>query len=80
MGNEDMADVALFEVSEVVILSKFNGDSTDPQDEVERVTVDNGLVVNHDVIIDGEIAGPVEDSEILGKDIGRLYPETAEGV
>lgn len=79
MGNQQI--VTPIQVSEVVILSKFDGDSTDPKDEVERITVDNGTVVSHDEINNGEVVGPVENSIILGKDIGRLVSdETAEGV
>lgn len=80
MGNEQ-EEVQSFEVNEVTVLSKFDGDSTDPKDEVERVTVDNGLVVSHDIIVNGEVVGPVEGSPILGEDIGRfISDETVEGV
>jgi hypothetical protein len=78
MGNEETQGV---NVNEVVVLSKFDGDGTDPSTEVERITVDDGLVVSHDIIENGEVVGPVEDSEILGKDFGRLISdETVEGV
>lgn len=69
MGNEEASNV---NVDELVVLSKFDGNSTDPQDEVERVTIDNGIIVSHDVVENGEVVGPVENSEIIGKDIGRL--------
>lgn len=59
-------------VDEVVVLSKFEGDSTDPQDEVERLTIDNGLVVSHDKIESGEVAGPVEEGNLTGVEVGRL--------
>lgn len=69
MGIEEEAKVS---VDEQVVLSKFDGDSTDAKDEVERLTVDNGLVVSHDVIENGEVVGPVKENNLTGKDIGRL--------
>lgn len=67
--NEELPEV---QVDEIAILSKFDGDSTDPADEVERITIQNGTVVSHDVIADGEIVGPVEDDNKVGADVGRL--------
>jgi len=79
MGNEDTPEVG---VDEVVVLRKFEGDVAEDADEevkaqaeIERVTVDNGLVVSHDRYENGEKVGPVEDSDILGKDIGRLVSD-----
>jgi len=78
MGNSDTPEV---KVDELVVLSKFDGDSTHPDDEVERVTIHNGFVVSHEVVENGEVVGQVENSDIVGKDIGVLFPnETVEGV
>lgn len=60
---------------EHVVLSKFEGDSTEPEAEVERVTILNGEVVSHDVIEDGEVVGPVENSELIGKTGLELFKE-----
>jgi hypothetical protein len=62
-------------VNEEVVLSKFDGDEQVPEAEVERISIINGVVVSHDVINNGEVVGPVEDSDILGKDIGRLVSD-----
>lgn len=67
----EMNEAELVEVDELVVLSKFEGDPV-PENEFERLTVHNGEVVSHDVVENGEVSGPVEDSEILGKNIGRL--------
>lgn len=68
-----MEDGTALEVKEEVVLSKFDGEP-EPENEVERLTVVNGIVVSHDQIHQGEVVAPVEDSDILGKDIGRLVP------
>lgn len=60
-------------VHELVILSKFEGDPH-PLNEVERLSIENGVVVSHDLINQGEVAGPVPNSDMLGKDIGRVVP------
>lgn len=61
-------------VDERVVLSKFEGEPL-PENEFERLVIDNGLVIHHDNIKDGEVVGPVEDSDILGKNIGTLLLE-----
>lgn len=61
-------------VDELVVLSKFEGDPV-PENEFERVTVHNGEIVSHDVVENGEVTGPVEESDLLGKDIGYLTQE-----
>ena len=66
---EDKEEVV---VEEVVVLSKFDGDTTAPEAETERLTVKDGYVVSHDVIEQGEVVGPVEGSTLVGTDIGRL--------
>ena len=66
------------EVDEHVVLSKFEGEPV-PESEFERLTIVNGTVVAHEQIENQEVVGPVEDSEILGKDIGRLASEEPEG-
>ena len=66
---EDKEDV---KVEEVVVLSKYDGDTTSVDKEVERLTVKDGYVVSHDVIEQGEVVGPVEGSTLVGTDIGRL--------
>jgi hypothetical protein len=71
VGNEETQSV---KIDEIVVLSKFDGNSTDPQDEFERVTINNGTIVSHDRIENGEVVGAVENSEIIGQDIGRLIP------
>lgn len=70
MSNE-MNEAQEVEVDESVVLSKFDGDAA-PENEVERLTVNNGLVVEHVVIKDGEVVGPVGEGNLAGKDIGRL--------
>lgn len=78
---EEMNEATVLGVHEKVVLSKFDGDTTHVDAEVERITVDNGLVVSHDVIEKGEVVGSVPNSEILGKDIGTLMvPQPAEEV
>jgi len=58
-------------VDELVVLSKFEGDAI-PDNEFERVTIHNGVVVSHDEVLNGIITGPVVDSDIVGQDIGTL--------
>lgn len=59
------------EVKEEAVLSKFEGEPL-PENEFERLTIVNGVVERHELIVNGEPVGSVPDSEILGKDIGRL--------
>lgn len=67
----DMNEDNLVQADENVVLSKFDGEAL-PENEVERLVVNNGLVVEHVVIKDGEPVGPVEENNLTGKDIGRL--------
>ena len=69
---ENMQEEQPLKVDELVVLSKFDGETTEPDKEVERITVSNGVVVSHDVIENGEVVGTVPDSELVGKDIGLL--------
>lgn len=72
----DMKEEPAVEVDEQVVLSKFESpdgsDSTAPEHEFERLTVSNGLVVSHDRIENGEVAGPVEDGNLTGVNVGTL--------
>ena len=61
-------------VDELVVLSKFEG-APIPENEFERVTIHNGVVVSHDEVVDGQVTGTVAHSEILGADIGTLTQE-----
>lgn len=67
----EMNEQQQVDVDEHVVLSKFEGDPV-PENEFERVTIHNGEVVSHDVVEQGEVTGPVEDSDLLGQDIGYL--------
>lgn len=70
--SENNLEEPKLDVDELVVLSKFDGNSTAPETEVERVTIYNGEVVGHDIIENGEVVGPVADSDLVGKDIGYL--------
>ena len=53
-------------VDEKVVIQKFNGDSTDPEDEFERVHLHNGKITHIETIEHGEVVRTdVRDSEIL---------------
>lgn len=69
-----MDDESKTAVDELVVLSKFEGEPV-PENEFERISIHNGVIVSHDVVESGEIVGPVEDSDILGQPIGRLMSE-----
>lgn len=69
-----MNDAPEVKVDEQVVLSKFDGDSTHPDDEVERLVIDNGLVVQHVEIKNREVVGDVKEGNLTGTDIGRLIP------
>jgi hypothetical protein len=71
MMTEQMNEDAVLQADEHVVLSKFEGDPV-PENEFERLTVENGVVLSHDRIENGEVVGTVEDSDLVGKDIGRL--------
>lgn len=71
MGIEDTP--AEVNVDEQVVLQKFEGDPL-PENEFERVTIQNGEVVAHDRVENGEVVGPVEGSDILGANVGALFP------
>jgi len=49
-----MEDKQNVTVDEVVVLSKFDGDPL-PQNEVERITIKNGKVVNVEQISNGNV-------------------------
>lgn len=66
-----IVDKNIFSVDERVSLSKYNGEPL-PENEFERIVVHNGLVIEHSIIENGEVAGPVAESNLLGKEIGRL--------
>jgi len=68
---DEMIEANEVQVEENVVLSKFDGEAL-PENEVERLVVNNGLVAEHVVIKDGEVVGPVQDNNLTGKDIGRL--------
>jgi hypothetical protein len=71
--NQDAQDV---EVIEHAVLSKFDGDGTDPKNEVERVTIIDGETVSHDRIENGEVVGPVPPEEsLVGQSSGRFIPK-----
>ena len=70
--SDEMREEQKLQVQEVVVLDKFKGNSTAAKDLIERIKVVNGLVAAHDKFENGEEVGPVENSELLGKDIGYL--------
>jgi hypothetical protein len=61
-------------IEERVVLQKFDGDAL-PENEVERLTILDGTVVEHDIIQDGEVMGPVEEDNLTGNYVGSLYNE-----
>lgn len=73
-----MEEASSIGVDEQVVLSKFEGDPL-PENEFERLVIQNGTVIEHSVVENGEVAGPVENSELLGADIGRLIPNELAG-
>lgn len=73
-----MEDTTNTQVDEQVVLSKFEGEPI-PENEFERLTIVNGDVVAHEQIENGEVVGDVEDSPLLGKNIGRLASDEPEG-
>lgn len=75
-----IGDAEKVEVDELVVLQKFDGDGTDPEKEIERLTIHNGNVVSHDRVESGVVVGPVpEEENLTGKSVGRLMtPEEAK--
>lgn len=67
------------QVDEVVVLSKFEGEPV-PENEFERVAIQNGVVIAHDVVENGEVVGQVEHSDILGTTVGRLTNDPTKEV
>ncbi len=65
-----MDDNSAVDVNEQVVLQKFEGEPV-PENEYERLVVENGLVTQHYKIENGNVAGPVEDS-LVGVEICRL--------
>jgi hypothetical protein len=74
----DMNDAPEVQIDELFELRKFEHpegeETTDSQYEVERLTINNGIVLAHSQVQNGEVVGPVPDSELIGKDIGKLIP------
>lgn len=68
-----MDDVTVAGVSEEVVLRKYNGDPL-PENEFERLTIKDGIVISHDRIDNSEVVAAIEASDIIGKNIGRLIP------
>lgn len=72
-----MNDEQFVDMDEKVVLSKFEHpeglDTTDPNFEVERLTVFNGEVVAHEQIENGVPVGPVGEGNLTGQDLGRLF-------
>jgi hypothetical protein len=61
---------------EEVVLSKYHGEGTSPEQEFERITVLNGYVTGHDVVLNGEVISPVEPKDnLVGRHIGELIPK-----
>jgi hypothetical protein len=79
---DEMKEAQEVNVDEKVVLSKFEHpdgeDTTDPEFEVERLTVFNGEVVAHEVIENGAPVGPVQENNLTGQDIGRLLTSEKE--
>jgi hypothetical protein len=74
-----MEDKTRLAVKEEIVLSKYEGDGTDPATEFERITIVNGHVTNHDKIKNQKIIGPVGPEENLtGKSIGTLLENKKE--
>lgn len=72
-----MQESAKTAVDELVVLQKFEGDPL-PENEFERLTIHNGVVVAHEEVSGGEVTGPVADSELLGVNIGTLTSQSKE--
>lgn len=72
MTNE-MNDVPEVVIDESVVLRKFDGDAH-PDNEVERLVINNGIVAEHVIIENGEVVGRVQDGNLEGSDVGRLIP------
>lgn len=64
-------------VEERVVLQKFDGDAL-PENEVERVTIVDGTVVEHQVIENGEPVGKVEQDNLEGKYVGTMLIDDKE--
>ena len=47
-------------VDEKITLQKFNGDSTDPKDEVERIHIHNGVITHVEEIENGVVVKTIE--------------------
>lgn len=69
-----MEEESTVNVEELVVLSKFEG-KPEPENEFERLTIHNGVVVSHDEVSEGLVVRPVPDSEIVGKNVGSLTQE-----
>lgn len=67
------------QVDEQVVLRKYDGEAL-PENEVERLVILNGEVIQHVTVENGEPSGPVQENSLEGKDIGRLFPNTEKEV
>ena len=65
------------DAQEQVVLMKYEGDPK-PENAFERLVIENGQVVSHEKLSNGEVVGPVEESEILGRFVGTLTPIETE--
>lgn len=71
MSNEEMKEVPAVDVTEDVVLRKYEGEPL-PENEFERLVVKDGLVVEHSQIQDGEVVGPVVEGNLSGIEIGKF--------
>ena len=72
-----MDDKTKTTVDELVVLSKFEGDPL-PENEFERISIRNGVVISHVSIDSCEQVGPVENNNLTGAEIGTLILEDKE--
>ena len=61
MSNIESEEVV---IDEHVVLSKFEGEAL-PENEIERITIHNGEIVSHDKVENGEVVGPVQNSDLV---------------
>lgn len=62
MSAQGFPDLSEFNVDEKVVLEKFDGDAV-PENLVERVTIDNGVIVLQEFIENGEVVQTVDLTE-----------------
>jgi hypothetical protein len=73
-----MNEKGTVKIEEEVVLSKYEGDGTDPDTEFERLTIRNGIVVGHDRIEKQKVLGPVGKDNLEGKYVGTMLQNTKE--